>query len=72
MIGTAMGPEIIMTKYEIYECYLPGLLCADRHKIKIKPTLNSHKKNEKHPYTPHIKGMSCQTFPRSHNRIQNT
>jgi hypothetical protein len=71
MIGTAMGPEIIITKYETYECYLPGLLCSDRHKIKIKPTLNSPKKMKTPIYSTH-KGMSCQTFPRSHNRIQNT
>jgi hypothetical protein len=42
MTGTEMGPEIIMTKYETYECYLPGLLYADRHKIKKKLTENSH------------------------------
>jgi hypothetical protein len=49
MIGTEMGPAIIMTKCETYKFYLPGLLCAGRHKIKTKPTQNSHKKKEKTP-----------------------
>ena len=30
------------------------------------------RKNEKHPNNPYSKGMSCQTIPRHHDRIQNT
>jgi hypothetical protein len=34
-----MGPEMIMPKYEAYDCNCKeGLLCPDRHKIMTKPT----------------------------------